>query len=89
MKTYVKPELYFESFELSQHIAACDLRLEHGMGQQNCAVNPHKDGSSPFFGSLETEFAGAFIDSTMNCTQKCEVYCYTNGAGSLPRPFQS
>lgn len=27
MKTYVKPELYFESFELSQHIAACDIKL--------------------------------------------------------------
>ncbi len=27
MKPYVKPELYFESFELAQHIAGCNLTL--------------------------------------------------------------
>ena len=29
MKKYVKPELFFESFELSQQIAACDYDSEH------------------------------------------------------------
>ena len=28
MKQYVKPELYLESFELSQHIAGCSLVLQ-------------------------------------------------------------
>ncbi len=88
MKTYVKPELYFESFELSQHIAACDLKLN----QENiwtCSVELHTgDSSSPFFGDMENEFVGGFVDNT-SCTKKCEIYCYTNGAGSLPRLFQS
>ena len=88
MKTYVKPELYFESFELSQHIAACDLKLKHD-NIWNCCVEIHTgDSSSPFFGSMESEFVGGFVDNS-NCTQKCEIYCYTNGANFLPKFFQS
>lgn len=28
MKKYVKPELFFERYELSQHVAACDWDLK-------------------------------------------------------------
>ena len=30
MRKYVKPELFFESFEMSQQIAACDFDLVEG-----------------------------------------------------------
>lgn len=31
-KQYVKPELYFENFQLSTSIAACDNQANHGQG---------------------------------------------------------
>lgn len=88
MKTYVKPALYFESFELSQHIAACDLKLDHSH-IWDCAVELHQGGStSPFFGDLENDFVDAFVDNG-SCKKKCEIYCYTNGANYLPHFFNS
>lgn len=30
MKTYVKPELYYENFELSEHIASCATPTKFG-----------------------------------------------------------
>lgn len=87
MKTYVKPELYFESFELSQHIAACDLKL-NAKTIWDCCVDPI-DHTSPLYGSLEGEFAGGFVGDSKVCTKKCEIYCYTNGADFLPKFFQS
>lgn len=89
MKTYVKPELYFESFELSQHIAACDIKLANA-DIWNCNAEVH-DKLNGFFGDLEQDFKNAFVDNN-NCTKKVgdfEIFCYTNGAGSLPRLFQS
>ena len=32
MKAYQKPVLYYEKFELSQHIASCDFKLNFGLG---------------------------------------------------------
>ena len=29
MKPYIKPELYYENFELSQHIAACAYDMQN------------------------------------------------------------
>ena len=39
MKPYVKPELYFESFELAQHIAGCNLELMNSGDPANCAAS--------------------------------------------------
>ena len=38
MKKYVKPELIYESFELSQQIAACDYDMDpaHPSQDRNC-----------------------------------------------------
>ena len=35
MKPYVKPELYFESFELAQHIAACAWDMKNQNNENN------------------------------------------------------
>lgn len=77
MKTYVKPELYYESFELSQHIAACDLQIKHADAASCKIINDRE------FGSL----VGGFI-TTEVCDFAYEQYCYTNGAG-MPSTFTS
>ncbi|WP_455582725.1 hypothetical protein [Dysosmobacter sp.] len=86
MKTYVKPELYYESFELSQHIAACDLKLESA-DPIVCSV-----AANDMLEGLGTILQDAFITSA-NCKfsydRDYERYCYTNGTDTLPRFFQS
>ncbi len=85
MKTYVKPELYFESFELSQHIAACDLKLGHNI--EDCAIVKHEKGEGTSFADLEIEMIDSFVSNA--CRFQAEIYCYTNGANYMPRTFQS
>lgn len=68
MKTYVKPELFFESFELSQHIAGCNLTLTQEVG----ACDAH--------GTIEGIPGESWFISTGNCETVVEAYCYTNGS---------
>lgn len=79
MKTYVKPELFFESFELAQHIAGCNLKLlDQDVG--NC------NASGTIMGEHLEATAGApsgwFIDSQI-CAVEVEAYCYTNGSMNI------
>lgn len=69
MKTYVKPELFFESFELSQHIAGCNLTLE--------SVDV---GACKATGVIEGIYGESWFISTEHCTTLVEAYCYTNGS---------
>jgi len=80
MKEYVKPELYYEDFELSQHIALCDLRLSSN-DPASCQIVQDRveDGVS---------VVGGFV-ATPTCVFPYEIYCYTNGSGSMPKTFQS
>lgn len=80
MKEYVKPELYYEDFELSQHIALCDLKLNNG-APESCEIVDDRvdDGVS---------VVGGFV-ATNICKFPYEIYCYTNGSGSMPKTFQS
>lgn len=69
MKEYVKPELYYESFELSQHIAACYFNLQNSLMDVQYCVMP------------ETNF---FAKSNGACTSgEPEGYCYTNGSSTF------
>ena len=91
MKTYVKPELYFESFELSQNIAACDLKL-NGQSHWLCKIVGHGTDTGGAFGDLERELTGSFINDQAcagNVVGEAEFYCYTNGANFFPKFFQS
>lgn len=71
MKKYVKPELFYEQFELSQHIAACSMALNHGA--DDCSLredSPEYDVFGELFADLDV----------------CEVlppedYCYEAGMG--------
>ena len=81
MKKYVKPELFFESFELNQQIAACDFDLVEGTfdssRKSSCAYAWELDPSETIFISH-----GA-------CTTPVENYCYQNSTSSLYKPFNS
>lgn len=78
MKKYVKPELYFESFQLSQHIAACG----YDQLPKNDAFHQSKPEECAFAGDVELgNIAGNyFMDPDNGCVIiNLDRYCYTNG----------
>ena len=72
MKNYVKPELFFESYELSQNIAACgwDLKLAD--------TNGCKFVGDPAWGNPEIP-----VFTTGVCETVLEGYCYENSADNI------
>ncbi len=73
MKKYVKPELFYEQFEVSQHIASCSgEQLDFG-STETCSV---KDG--PFAGF----FCGSHCSTDVTGVE-IEDYCYTNGEDGM------
>ena len=88
MKKYVKPEIYFESFQLSQHIAACGWDMSNAVDVKQCTSNgDNQDVYS------ENDFIAAygpvFVDVNASCVTKHEAYCYTNGSNDAIRVFNS
>lgn len=72
MKKYVKPELFYEKFELSQHIASCDLVQFNHRDWVSCQIRDDNDlGLSP----------GDNVFGDESCDVIIEDYCYTNGTG--------
>lgn len=74
MKPYVKPELYYENFELAQHIAGCWLSYENASGQklsspEHCTATGIIDGR---------ESASWFLTEGI-CQPVLDDYCVTNG----------
>lgn len=81
-KKYVKPELLFESFELSQQIAACEF------DSRNTADDIYKcsfTGNNPVNGAQ----INIFLEVSTMCTTKAESYCYHNGTGGYYSIFNS
>ena len=89
MKNYVKPELFFESYELSQNIAACGWDL----GQK-------ADGSMTFNSPKSCVATGdpaygnpglvVFVEGNDKCVNILESYCYENSADNIGmKIFQS
>lgn len=76
MKKYVKPELFCESFELAQHIAACDYDSN----------DTHDDVKTCSFTDGDLVL---FVDGNSSCKVVPEGYCYTNGADNLFNLFNS
>lgn len=79
MKKYVKPDLYFESFQLNQHIAACGYDLVgNSTSPANCSFRGDKD-----FGNDPVEF---FLDSSEPCKKEDAIvldrYCFQNSDGT-------
>lgn len=82
MKTYVKPDLYYEDFELSNSVAGgCVDSLNHS--QEQCSYsNPDK------LGITETIFS-TVCDIDFEAAEG-EIYCYFSGEDEgLPSLFTS
>ena len=80
MKKYVKPELFYERYELSQHIADCAWEMNQG-SKENCNASPDLE---IFF--WLTEENTLFTD-TPRCNMipgvHTEDYCYQSGADGM------
>lgn len=80
MKKYVKPELFYERYELSQHIADC--QWEMALADENSCVANTDMG---FWGYEDTLFT-----DTAGCNNtKWENYCYQAGADGDIKVFAS
>ena len=88
MKAYVKPELFYESFELSQNIAACgwDLQFENETSCYAVMDGDITDSDNGVSGAIFPDMVKLFVNE--KCTVN-EVYCYTNGSGDWMKVFQS
>lgn len=83
MKNYVKPELFFESYELSQNIAACGWDMNSN-DPANCEAKGDPGWGNPADVTV-------FADANANCKGlNLEGYCYENSADNVTmRIFQS
>lgn len=64
-KKYEKPQVYIETFYLSEHIAAC-----------NWVYKNHSEGACPAEGKIEgTDFAVTMFTSSMNCVMDGGASC--------------
>lgn len=73
MKPYVRPELYYEDFELAQHIAGCSLTPVDSVAPETCSYNGK-------IGDWDGE--GWFLNTNI-CTIETEDYCYTNSYSNI------
>lgn len=75
MKKYVKPELFYEQFELTQHIADCAWELTNST-KENCSAQSDPD--------YLPGFANLFMQDANGCVlipgTNYQDYCYHDGA---------
>lgn len=83
MKKYVKPELFFESYELSQNIASNNCAWDMGYKDNN-SMTFNNPNVCVAYGDPAHGMPGVtvFTESNQNCTTVLESYCYENGSGS-------
>lgn len=81
MKAYVKPELFVERYELSQHIAACGIDVNSTDGSCSGALD---DSFWPGLGGTPV-----FSSECSTPVESIDVYCYTNGTSVAGRLFNS
>ena len=78
-KSYTRPELYFESFELSQSIAAgCSFMLNFSKVE---VCNPTDDQKTQYGFLTKTFITNAAC--TDNLPGGPEQFCYTPGQGAI------
>ncbi len=76
MKKYVKPDLYFESFQLDQHIAACGYDMVNNTDTATCYSEGDTHGVYPDYSPIKLFATG--IAGTV-CEHEPELYCYVTG----------
>lgn len=72
MKAYVKPELFYERYELSKHIADCGIEFKNSTKVEECyaVADPNFElglGTAKYF------------NGGVECEAPLDAYCYTNG----------
>lgn len=80
MKKYVKPELFYESYELTQQIAACDYDSHGTMNDEGCQFT----GLNKDFNETMTIFMSGCGSNTIT-----ESYCYHNASSGYYGIFNS
>lgn len=75
MKQYIKPDLYYEDFELATHIATCVLDMKNNMDVNNCTATSDDNQIGLPDGVI-------YFNNEKICGEgnSIEDYCYTNGA---------
>lgn len=78
MKNYVKPELFYERYEVSQHIADCAWEWKSNTDVNNCYANPDEKlaGMVPIF--LNKDLGCAFDNP-----QEYDHYCFQNSGDGI------
>lgn len=76
-KPYVKPQLYYENFELSQHVAACGWDMNQADKHSCQAIADEKD----FYKLPATLFVE--IPPCNVTEENAEGYCYETSRGGF------
>ena len=79
MKKYVKPELFYEQFEMAQHIANCGWELQYVANA--CVAKPDVNEWGDYDQLL-------FASEGQGCTvTNVQDYCYQNGSDNAPGAY--
>lgn len=83
MKKYIKPEIYYEEFQMSRSIAACGWQVGNSNDAQTCGATGDARFSNPSV-TLFTSGAPCELDaaSAMSMGLNFNFYCYMTGAFS-------
>lgn len=76
MKPYVKPQLFIESYELSQHVAKCGWDINASVG--SCTASWDPDPNSDTDSDMGFVLFSGDLPCTVTPAQR-EEYCYTTG----------
>ena len=78
MKTYVKPDLAYESFELSQNIAVCGWDMSNQSAKEDCSA--YGDES---LGNFPVNLFTAGNELCDMTEDQVEGYCYEVSTGAM------
>ena len=73
-KTYEKPQIYMERFELAEHIAGCYLSFTNAVDAGVCSASGNVGGR---------DVSNLFINGNKLCGVDAEIFCYTNGSFNM------
>lgn len=78
MKKYVKPELFYERYELTEQIADCAWEANYEGGNGSCTMTGDPNNGLGGLVVFTSEAQGCNI---LNPGE--EIYCYNNGSGGF------
>ena len=79
MKRYIKPELFYERYEVSQHLADCAWEFRLATDPSSCKATPDP-AKLP---GLPAIFLDAGVGCELTDVTEYENYCYQNSAAGI------